>query len=133
MDWIVAFIDTSDLTPEDLENEDEDDDEEDEYDFNPNTLSVKPPKKMKVTIKILETGEEVDVICRLPWTWKWLQATIKLKVAPYKNNHLKLLKEGLFQVQQYHLDPSTGTCGKNAINLFITSICDDQNQRKNFD
>ena len=120
-EYIVAFRDTFELTQEELESLDDDEDEEDEFDFNPNTLSVKPPRKRRVTFKILNTGDLIDVICRLPWTWKWLQATIKLNFAPFNNNHLKLIKDGLFQVQQYHLDPTTGT---GAINLFFTSICD---------
>ena len=84
-EFIIAFLDTFELTPEELESLDDDEDEEDEFDFNPNTLSVKPPKKKRVRLKILNTGEQVDVICRLPWTWKWLQATIKLNLVPYNN------------------------------------------------
>ena len=120
-EFVVAFRGTNELTQEELENLDEDEEEEDEFDFNPNTLSVKPPKKIKVELKILNTGEVVEIICRLPWTWKWLQATIKLNFAPYHGNHLKLIKDGQFQVQQYHLDP---TPGSGAINLFFTSICE---------
>lgn len=127
-EFVVAFLDTNELTQEELEKLDEDEDEEDEFDFNPNTLSVKPPKKIKVKLKILKTDDEVDIICRLPWTWKWLQATIKLNFAPYHNNHLKLIKDGQFQVQQYHLDP---TPGLGAINLFFTSICDIIDDEKN--
>ena len=50
-EFVVAFLDTNELTQEELEKLDEDEDEEDEFDFNPNTLSVKPPKKIKVKLK----------------------------------------------------------------------------------
>ena len=72
-------------------------------------------------LEILGTNEKVDVICRLPWTWKWLKAVIKVNFDPLKNSYLNLIKDGHFQVQQYHLTP---TVGAEVINLFFTSICD---------
>ena len=72
-------------------------------------------------LDILGTNEKVDVICRLPWTWKWLQAVIKVNFDPLKNSYLNLIKDGHFQVQQYHLTP---TVGAEVIKLFFISICD---------
>ena len=122
-EFTILFLETSELTEEDLENED-DEDEDDDFDFNPNSLSTKQPRKRNVEIRIVETGEQDTIRCRLPWTWKWLRARVKLKVPPYKGNQMQLLKDGMFQVLEYQLDPRTGDSGRAAINLLFTSICD---------
>ena len=56
-EYTILFLDTSELTEEDLEDEDDDDDDND-FDFNPNSLSTKQPRKRNVEIRIVETGEQ---------------------------------------------------------------------------
>ena len=96
-EFTILFLETSELTEEDLENEDDEDDDDD-FDFNPNSLSTKQPRKRNVEIRIVETGEQDIIRCRLPWTWKWLRARVKLKVPPYKGNQMQLLKVDIWKV-----------------------------------
>ena len=113
----VAFLQTNDLTRDELEELEDEGNEE--FDCNPNTLSVKPPKRVKVKLRIIETWEKVEVICRLPVTYTWLRATIKLNYVPDNDDYLKLIKYGLFQVKQYYLDP---TRGPNQLFTYIKNI-----------
>ena len=79
------FRSSRSLNDEELaEDEEEDDNEEEEnaFDFDPSSLPSKKPRKRMVTMMILPGGQEVTVKCRLPWTWSWLQARIKLNSPP---------------------------------------------------
>ena len=126
----VAFVNSELLTAEELEDE-EDDDEEDDYDFNPNTLSSKPPPKKRVTMRILDTGQELLVKCRLPWTWSWLQATVRVKYPPTKRfSCAQQMIDGLFSVQEYHLEPGSGERGRTAINMLLSDIVKYNKQKK---
>ena len=63
--------------------------------------------------------------CRLPWTWNWLQATIRLKDDQTRRyNAEQQLVNGFFQVLEYHLSPDTGMTGRGLINLLLTDICE---------
>ena len=120
----VAFRETHELTQEELE-QDDDDEEDDDFDFNPNTLSSKPPRKRNVDMLIISSGKTVKVKCRLPWTFKWLQATIRLKFPLTKRYNIEnQLISGQFQVLEYHLDPASGNSGRAAINLLLSDICE---------
>ena len=118
----VVFLSSSSLNDEELA-EDEEEEEEDEFDFNPNSLSSKQPKKRMVTMKILPQGQEVRVKCRLPWTWSWLQARIRLKYPPTSRyGAVQQMLDNQFSVLEYELNPSKGQQGRSLINLFITDI-----------
>ena len=105
----VAFLSTTIMSKEELEEEDDDEEDDNDFDFNPNTLSSKPPSKRFVEMRIIETGYIAKVKCRLPWTWSWLRATIKLKDPPTQRwNSLQQLIAGCFTVLEYQLDTSTG-------------------------
>ena len=63
--------------------------------------------------------------CRLPWTWNWLQATIRLKDDQTRRyNAEQQLVNGFFQVLEYHLSPDSGMSGRGLINLLLTDICE---------
>ena len=120
----VAFLSSTSLNDEELAEDEEEEDDEDEFDFNPNSLSSKQPRKRMVTMKILPAGQEVRVKCRLPWTWSWLQARIRLKYPPTSRyGAVQQMIDNQFSVLEYTLNPSKGQQGRSIINLLMTDIC----------
>jgi len=119
----VAFRSSKGLSPEELEEDEEEgeDEDDDDFDFSTAGITSKLPGKRIVEMKVLESGRQFHVKCRMPWTWEWMRATIELRypVNEGGNNPGNQLIQGKFKVIQYHLDPSVGHSGVAAISLFL--------------
>ena len=119
----VVFVSSTCLNEEEMAEDEEEEDDDDEFDFNPNSLSTKQPRKRMVTMRLLPSGQEVLVKCRLPWTWSWLQATLRLNYPPSQRfGAVQQMVENMFTVLEYRLSPSRGREGRSVINMFMNDV-----------
>jgi hypothetical protein len=73
---VVGFLSSRKLNDDERdEDESEDENDDDDFDFSTAGLKTKLPGKKIVKMLVVNHNVKVEVKCRLPWTWSWLQVT----------------------------------------------------------